>query len=441
MIASTRIRDERRPASMPISVVRAAALERLSRLIRSIKIDAFVGFRNVIRQRRRTLFNLTAIAFGLAALTLAGGFTEWIFWATREAVIESGFGHIQVVRRGFFDSGLADPFRFLLREDAQELQIVEQAPGLKRVAPKLSFTGLISHVDSTIPFTGEGVDPDAERNFGTVSIITEGTGLSEKKPNGIILGRGLASSLGVKVGDGVVLLATTRAGGLNGADARVLGLFFTASKAYDDSALRAPLAFAQRLVGVSGVHRWVVVLRDTAETDRAVGVLRTKLAGSDLEVVPWYDAADFYKKTVALLSQQLMVINLIVAIIIVLTISNSLTMSVMERTGEIGTCLAVGVTRTKTMRRFIAEGMAIGLLGGLLGVATGIGLAIGISAKGIPMPPPPGGSEGYVARIIVTWRVALEALALGVVTTLLASLFPAWKASRLTIVDALRHNR
>jgi putative ABC transport system permease protein len=377
----------------------------------------------------------------MAALILAGGFTEWIFWATREAVIESGFGHIQVVRRGFFDAGLADPFRFVLPNDVSVRQIISGTPDLKRVAPKLSFTGLISHGDATIPFTGEGVDPEAERNFGNVSIITDGTGLSDTQPNGIILGRGLASSLGVKVNDAVTLLATTKARGLNGADARVLGLFSTATKAYDDSALRAPLALAQRLVGVPGVHRWVVVLTDTAKTDGAVDALRTQLAGSDLEVVPWYDVADFYKKTVALLSQQIVVIDLIVAVIIVLMISNSFTMSVIERTGEIGTSLAIGVTRVRTLRRFIAEGVAIGLLGGLLGVATGVGLAVAISVKGIPMPPPPGGSQGYLARIIVTWRVAIEALGLGIGTALLASLLPAWRASRLIIVDALRHNK
>jgi putative ABC transport system permease protein len=135
------------------------------------------------------------------------------------------------------------------------------------------------------------------------------------------------------------------------------------------------------------------------------------------------------------------VVNLIVAIIIILTISNSLMMSVMERTGEIGTCLAIGVSKGKMMRRFVAEGITIGLIGGLVGAALGVGLAIVISANGIPMPAPPGGSEGYVAKIMVTWKLVVEALALGTVTTLIASLFPAWQASRLIIVDALRHNR
>jgi putative ABC transport system permease protein len=185
----------------------------------------------------------------------------------------------------------------------------------------------------------------------------------------------------------------------------------------------------------------VVVLQDTSTTTATLQKLQQSLSSENFEAVPWYDLADFYKKTVALLSSQLAVVNLIVGIIIVLTISNSLMMSVMERTGEIGTCLAIGASRGRMMRRFIAEGTTIGLIGGLLGTGLGLALATAISAKGIPMPPPPGASEGYVAGIIVTWKVVAAALALGIGTTLVASLFPAWKASRLIITDALRHNR
>jgi putative ABC transport system permease protein len=170
-------------------------------------------------------------------------------------------------------------------------------------------------------------------------------------------------------------------------------------------------------------------------------VLRRQLPRDAFEVVPWYDLADFYRKTIALLSKQIAIVNLIIAAIIVLTISNSLVMNVMERTGEIGTCMAMGATRAKVMKQFLAEGMALGLLGGLLGVALGVGLAKLISVKGIPMPPPPGGTEGFVAQILVNWRVVVTAFALALLTTLLASLYPSWKASRLVITDALRHSR
>jgi len=403
-------------------------------------MDVLVGFRNVIRQGRRTAVNVSAVACGLSALILVGGFTEWIFWFQRESYIQTGLGHIQVVRTGFFDSGLADPMGFLLPGEAPERDAIERQPGVKQIVPRISFSGLISHGDSTYSFTADGVDPQAEANLGFASIIVDGQALSVQEANGIILGRGLATTLNVKVGDTVVLLATTKTGGVNAVEARVRGLFSTVSKAYDDAALRTPISLAHRLLRVTGVHRWVVVLHDTADTPDVLRTLRQNLP-ERFQAVPWYDLADFYNKTVALLSKQVAVINLIVGVIIVLSISNTLTMSVIERTGEIGTCLAIGVSREKMLRRFVAEGTIIGLIGGVAGAVLGLILAAIISAKGISMPPPPGGSQDYLARIMVTREIVARALALGLATTLIASLFPAWKASRLVITDALRHNR
>ena len=90
---------------------------------------------------------------------------------------------------------------------------------------------------------------------------------------------------------------------------------------------------------------------------------------------------------------------------------------------------------------FIGEGLLLGVIGGLAGVAIGVALAKIISWIGIPMPPPPGMDVGFTGRIQTSWSLASGALALAVGTTLAGSIYPAWKASRLKVVDALRHNR
>jgi putative ABC transport system permease protein len=103
--------------------------------------------------------------------------------------------------------------------------------------------------------------------------------------------------------------------------------------------------------------------------------------------------------------------------------------------------MALGHRRSKVMRLFLSEGMVLGLIGGALGSLLGVALASVISAIGVPMPPPPGMANGFVGEILVTPQLVVEALVLAFSTTLLASVFPAWKASRMEIVDALRHNR
>jgi putative ABC transport system permease protein len=309
------------------------------------------------------------------------------------------------------------------------------------VSPRLEFSGLVSRGETTLSFVGEGVDPAPEAHVSRVLQIVGGNGLSDSDPSGIILGAGLAASLGASVGEEVVLLASRPTGGINAVEAKVRGLFMTEAKAYDDMALRAPIGLVRELLKTSGSHVWVIGLDDTRHTKQAIERFSAQFASANLQFVPWYDLADFYSKTVDLLSSQINVVRFIVGLIIVLSISNLLVMSVLERTGEIGTLMAVGTRRRKILGLFVSEGLLLGLLGAAVGLSVGIVLSMIISTIGIPMPPPPGRSVGYSAQILLTWPLILGATSIALGTSVVASLYPAWRASRLDVVDALRHNR
>ena len=373
-------------------------------------------------------------------MLLAGGFIERIFVDFREYSIHSHLGHIQVTRQGFRAGGTAAPFAYLLPDDPVRLREIEAEPQVRLVAPRLYFSGLVSTGDTTVSFIGEGVDPDKERALSEAMTIAAGTGLAADDPGGAILGEGLAANLGVKPGDALVLLGTTASGATNAVEVRVRGTFYTVTKAYDDNALRVPLPTAKRLLRVDGVHAWVVLLRATAGTAPVLATLRAKLEGGGLEVTPWWELADFYNKTVELFSRQLGVVRVIVGLIIVLSISNTMIMSVLERTWEIGTCMALGVRRRDIMLLFLTEGALLGVFGAICGLAIGAVLAVVISAVGIPMPPPPGMSHGFTGGVLLTTALAFGAVAIAVGTTLAACVYPARKAARLPIVDALRHN-
>ena len=396
---------------------------------------------SVLRHRRRTAIILIAVAFSVIALILSGAFIDWIFWATRQGAIQSGLGHIQVERQGFRENGSADLDRYLLPPDSPVLDEIRSMPEVKTVAPRLSFSGLSSFGEATVSFLGEGVDPDRERDFTDISIIVQGEELSSAAPSGIIMGRGLAANLGVTVGDKVALLARSGNGGINGVDATIRGLFATVSKAYDDSAIRVPLPLANTLLRRPGTHQWIVVLHDTDRTPGMLHRLQQRYANANLEFVPWYDLADFYKKTVVLLSSQMRVVEIIIALIILLLIGNSMVTSVIERTTEIGTTMAMGTRANAVLFQFVAEGLLLGLAGGLLGALLGILFASIIASVGIPMPPPPGQTRGFRAGMILSVPLVANAFAIAAFTAMLAAVYPAWKASRTIIVDALRHNR
>jgi len=404
--------------------------------------DIKIALRNLTRNRRRSLTALLIVAIGVVSMVLAEGFIQWIFWAMREGTIQFQSGHIQVVRPDYFSKGVANPMDYLLPAKSTVVTKLESTPGVKLVAPRLKVTGLISHGETTVAFLAEGVIPAKEAELSKGLSIVKGRNLSDPTASEVILGRGLARNLGVGPGDTVALLANTSSGGMNAIEAKVAGIFTSTNQAYDNAALRLPIAQAQSLLRVQGAHTWLVLLDETEQTDHFLGQFRARFTDKkdQLEFVPWYAHADFYNKTVALFSQQINVLRLIIGLIIVLSISNMLIMNVMERTGEIGTLLAIGLKRNKILQMFATEGLLLGLVGGLAGIALGYALAELISSIGIPMPPPPGMEEGYTGKIRITTGLLLSAFLIAAITTLLAGLYPAWKASRQQIVNALRHN-
>lgn len=409
--------------------------------MRQLISDLVIAWRNLTRNRQRSLVSTMTVASGIVAFALASGFIAWIFVDMRDSTVRSQLGHVQIVRPDYFEKGIADPYRYLLGDGREAFSKIAGLNGVVSVTPRLAFSGLASLDDATVSFIGEGVSPQGERPISARINIDVGRDLQSDNEAAVLLGEGLAESLGAKVGDRIVLLVTTDKGGAGAVEVEVAGIFSTTSKEFDDHALRLPIQRARTLMKVEGATSWVILLESHLQTQGVIEQLKSFLASNSYQLVPWSDLADFYNKTVTLFTSQIQVVKVIIGLIIILSISNTQTMSVLERTTEIGTVLALGQKRSVVMRMFILEGVMIGLLGGLIGVSIGWLAAQGISAVGIPMPPAPGMAHGFTGAVLFTKEIAVESVVLAVTTTLLASILPAFRASRLNIVDALRHNQ
>lgn len=390
-----------------------------------------------LREPQRWSMAGLAIVFGTVALILADGFIERIFVDFREAIVRSSLGHFQVLPA---DADSARPPAALasLRPDIEKA--LDDFPGVV-VAAKLSFVGLASHGERTVSFVGEGVEPQREQALSSELVIDRGRPLESIDERSLLLGEGLAKVLGADVDDLVTILVTTPAGGVNAIEAKVAGIFHTSTKAYDDRALRLPLQTAQALLRDEAISKFVGVLPRSSDTDGAVAALRSALDEDGVQVKAWSEIADFYNKTVQLFSSQLAVVRAVIVAIVLLSVSNTQARNVMERTSEIGTMMALGRTRSAVARLFVGEGLILGLACGLIGVLLGWAVALLVSGVGIPMPPPPGMARGFVAGIAFTPGIAATAMLLAVFTSVVASLLPALRASRLNIVDALRVGR
>lgn len=393
---------------------------------------------NVIRQVNRSKAALTAVALGVTAMMLAAGFIDWNLRFGRENTIHSQLGHIQVMKPRFLELGRSDPLSYVLPNKEQDIRKILDGPGVVAVAPRLLISGLASSGETTLSFIGEGVDPGVEAELSSALRFPEGRNLQPGEESTVVVGRGLADNLGLRLGGTLVLVANTKGGRINAVEAKTVGVFESITKAYDDIALRIPIGLARQLLRVDGEHLRIVVLDDTARTAQTLEWMKTNLGTSKYDVVPWTQLADFYNKTASLFAKQVGVIYMIIAVIIVLAISNTMTMSVIQRIGEIGTMMAIGARRKDILLLFIAEGVVLGVVGTIIGVFVGSLLAMLISLIGIPMPPGPGMTWGYSAGILLTPGTVVSACLTAMATTALASLYPAWKASRMEIVESLR---
>lgn len=400
-----------------------------------------LALRNLFRNRVRSAVILAAIAFSVVALVIAAGFIEWIFSTMREWAIQTGTGHVQVMRADYLTRGVADPFSYLMPSTSRETDAIRALPHVTHVGRRLNVSGLVSFKESTMSFVGAGVEPGEEEQVTRNLRFVSGSNLDASGANEVILGQGLAGNLGVTAGDQVVLVSTTAKGSVSAVELKVRGVFTSQIKALDEVAARMPIAAAERLLRVQGSHVWVVSLDDVAATDGVARAIAAMPRAVPLDVLRWIDLSDFYSKTVDFLSGQLGVMRFLIAVIVVLGVSNMLIMNVLERTGEIGTLLALGQRRGTVRKLLVVESLFLGLAGSALGVGCAVICARVLSTVGIPMPPPPGWTEGYLGQVLLTAPILALAFAISTLTTLAAGLYPARQAARMVIVDALRHNR
>jgi len=398
------------------------------------------AWQNVLRNRRRSLVTAGITASGAASLVLAGGFMEYSFEGLRESTIRSRLGHLQLYHGEYFSEEEDRPLQRGLADADSIERRVESLAQVRFAMARIEFSGLISNGDKSVPFLGRGVEPEKEEKLSGFFVRMEQgrfLGQSEEGASGqeVVLGRELAESLKAEPGEYLTLLTTTADGALNAMDVELAGTFSTGVPEYDRRALMIGLDAAQELLVTDRVTQIVVVLRDTETTDAVRERLQDLFPG--LAVKRWIDLAPYYASVVGLYEAIFAFLGAIIFALVLLSASNSMMMSIFERTREIGTLLAVGGSRSRIVAHLLCEGLIIGSSGGAAGVALGDLLACLINHAGIEMPPPPGYDQGYPLMVYQVPGVMAGTFGMMVASALLSTLFPALRAARMKIVDAL----
>ena len=400
-----------------------------------------IGMRNIIKNFKRSLLTMISIIIGIMSCLLTQGFFNWNSNELKESMIHTGIGHYQLTAKGFIKSGNDDPYRYLIVNTEPILKELRAIPEVDCVTTRMGYNGILASGEKSTVTMGSAVNPEFEVKLAPFSGIIMGTNLSVSKPNGIILGEGLAKKISVKLKDTVTLMLNMKGGGINAADFEVTGITRTGYPEVDNISSTAELGLIQNTVAIDqSVQKIVLLLKKTSDTEKVLPKIKAIAVKYHLEYRNWEDLAEFYHSVKLLYQVIFIIIILIVLMIVIFTISNTVNMNLYDRIREIGTIRALGTKRNQVAKIFIAESSLLGILGGVIGLALTY-LYIGFIEiiGGLPITIGEGSAREVMhvyfhpdAVSVIVCLVLFTLIAVG------ASINPSRRASQLSITDALR---
>ena len=410
-----------------------------------------IAVRNLYKNGRRSLFTMLAIALGFAAVSVFGGFTEYIFTGLQNAHIYiQANGHVVIYKKGYNEHGKTDTSSYLLskKEVSEISHMVADIPDVELATGYLQFSGLLSNGDTSTIMIAIGRKPsDVIRiqKSGSTKLnkmqLFRGRNLQDDIDYGVGLSAGLAEILNLNIESDAIAMAPTLDGQINALDVQVFLTFNSPIAALNDKLMVVPLSFAQSLYDTTNVNKIILLLTETELTSPVVKKLNSVIDkhNLDYEVRAWSDEAVFHAKVKDMFDVIFAFIFTIVLVIVVVSVINTISMSVMERIREIGTLRALGVNRRGIISLFALESSLLGLFGSVIGCV--VTLVCWFCVKVFqPMWIPPNISVKVPLEVYLVPKYLIISFVFLVVLSLVSAILPAKKAANLGIVNALGHN-
>ncbi|MBX7098307.1 MAG: FtsX-like permease family protein [Myxococcaceae bacterium] len=404
--------------------------------------------RNLTRSHVRTALALITVAVGVLTVLSVRGFITGMQQAFLENLVLGGSGAVQVHRAGFARAVLAAPLTLDFGDDPATRRTLGALDGVGGVSGRLEFGALVSTADQgdapgrSTPVLVTAFDPAQERRVTPLRF--ERSGLGATWPDDALwLGERLAAGLALDLeragapaaDDRLALLASDRDGALNGVDVSLRGRI-PAAVPGERRVAWVPLALAQRLLRMEGrLTSLALAVPDLGRADQVAQAAQAAL-GPDFEVTTWEASYPFLRQQMALVDLVSAVVMLVFLAVGLLGVVNVMLMSVLERTREVGSWLAMGMRRREVVRTFVAEGLLVGGAGAVLGAALALALVAWAGSAGLEIPAAGTSVPMVVRPRLEPWVVALVLLGTPLGAAL-ASLWPARRAGRLSPAAAL----
>jgi putative ABC transport system permease protein len=354
-----------------------------------------------------------------------------------------------VFKKGYLTDNGVDPEKYLIShsELTRINHICREIPGVVVTAQQLKIMGLVSNGEVSTIFMGLGKIPSETTQIqqsvkGMIRRLKlyDGVPLTDDVPYGGGITHGLANKLSLDFGTTVVVMAPTVDGRINALDMEIRQKFHVPVEELNDKIISVPLTFAQSLYDTDGISRLSILLADDSLTRSVMTSLQAAFLenGLDMTIKTWSAMAPFYRKVKDMFDIIFLLIFFIVITIVVTSVINTLSMSVMERTREIGTLRALGMKRTGVTVVFAMESAMLGVAGSLTGM-----ILTSVVWMGVKLFEPQWMPPNYVVyiplEIYLVPAYLVTTFFFMVILSVIVSIIPARKAAQSSIVDALGH--
>ncbi len=395
-----------------------------------------MAFRNLGRNRRRSLLSALAVAMGLALLVLMASFVTGEMQATLENTIKLDTGHLQVRAASYDESKVSLDWQDLVAHPSSLAAQIQSLPQVQAATPRLIASGIVTIGDQSRGVQVIGIDPASPANGPFQKGLIAGQFLQPDDRDGVLIGKPLAEKLGLGVGDQINLLVNLSDGGVDQQLFTIRGIYTTNTSAYDENTVFLPLAKAQAFTGAQDHASTIFVMLKDRDQAQAVAAA---IQSPGYQVLTWQKMNELVVQLEDFANAYMVILYLIVLGITATVVTNTLVMAVYERTREVGVLAAIGMKGRTIMTEFLFEAVLLATGGVIGGVILGSLVVSYFATYGFYI-----GNYGISGMLlgdnIYPILTAQNVVTLAVVTyvmTLVASLYPAVMAARMEPVEAL----
>ena len=396
---------------------------------------------NVTANKKKTLITLAVIIIGLCSINIGKGLMDGLQKESELGVTQGRTGEIQIHKQGYFDASEFTMLNYSIDNFSQLQDELKRIEGIEYLAGRIQFGGLLAKGDETavVVFCRAAdivnevkVCPRIKDN------IIEGRFLTKDDTSGAVVANGLRKGIGANVGDPIIVVANTKDGYQNAVELEIVGIIEEKAAQANTRLVYLPIGKAQELLYMDNeVTEIVIKASEKSKLDALSERLNQLIQIKGLESNTWKDVAAFFVDIMKKQNAVVLILCLIFYLIVIASITNTMVLTLFERKKEIGTLMAIGIKAKDVMLLIIMESTIIGVIGSLLGVLLSAIIIIILSKVGWTRSLPQ--TNIFVTIYpLINVPFMLLSLMLGVLSSILASIYPARKVLQVNPVDALR---